>query len=393
MTQGIFSATQESGEHQSPHAHWAAPDTAAAAVGLAPSPSENPGGGRSFGAGPGFSAAAVAVAGSAQSPSENPSPLPAVIRSATAAAVTAAGDNEKVRANAVRALGNLLIASNALKNAPSPLGRGGYHSPGGPLSPAPADDATAAAAPAADAAATRDSHPGRPDAAGVAARDFQGRDSPARDFAGRSSAAGNGPGNDAEASGGGPGDDAQMAVALACLQACLGAGSAKVQWNACYAVGGLLRAAAEWGGGSGDGGGGEELAMLLPPVLALLRDSPNYKLRTHAAAALATAGRRALRGREFAEGLQVLCESVDGLREGAGGPEGSSSGGVAPAGRVETIHRCHKGSRVQCLRPGRILCWCGNSCFSLMPTQRFSIHHATSVFLTNALISLDGPMQ
>ena len=64
-------------------------------------------------------------------------------------------------------------------------------------------------------------------------------------------------------------------AALCCLQACLQSTNGKVQWNACYAVGGLLQ---------NDGAANEAsqlgiLTQLLQILLGLVRDHRNYKVR------------------------------------------------------------------------------------------------------------------
>ncbi len=94
-------------------------------------------------------------------------------------------------------------------------------------------------------------------------------------------------------------EDAWLAEALRCLADALARGSAKVQWNACYAAGSLFRnkaaaAAAACCPGSGalaERGCTAEVAMLptagdgcmlqglLSQLLAILRDSANYKAR------------------------------------------------------------------------------------------------------------------
>lgn len=72
------------------------------------------------------------------------------------------------------------------------------------------------------------------------------------------------------------GQSAWLAGALRCLAGALAGGGPKVQWNACYALGALLRNAPAATAAAACGG---MLCGLLRQVLAILRDSANFKAR------------------------------------------------------------------------------------------------------------------
>ncbi|KAL0022123.1 hypothetical protein WJX79_004146 [Trebouxia sp. C0005] len=80
----------------------------------------------------------------------------------------------------------------------------------------------------------------------------------------------------------------------------------KVQWNACYATGNLLKnyAAAALAAKR------RQLQSLLSVLLALVRDSPNYKIRSHAAAALVSLGQRHLYEGLWEIALGVFCDAA-----------------------------------------------------------------------------------
>lgn len=109
---------------------------------------------------------------------------------------------------------------------------------------------------------------------------------------------------------------------MACLQSCMTTGNMRVQWSACSACEALLS--------------NTNLMEVVPhaalrvgPLLLLLvmlvRDSANFKIRMHAAAALAAPRQRLLYGRSFTDALVVVAGALEGLATGS-----SNSSGVAP---------------------------------------------------------------
>ncbi|KAK9841854.1 hypothetical protein WJX81_007459 [Elliptochloris bilobata] len=133
-----------------------------------------------------------------------------------------------------------------------------------------------------------------------------------------------------------------------CLADALADGGTKVQWNACYAAGSLLRnaptaaaaAACEEGGserclGMEQRPGSGLLHGLLLQLLAILRTSANYKICTHAAAALAAVQDRAQLGGAYAVALDVAASALEAAQGGAFGQMplvGSPAASSAPAG-------------------------------------------------------------
>jgi len=125
---------------------------------------------------------------------------------------------------------------------------------------------------------------------------------------------------------------------LAVLQSCMTTGNMRVQWSACVAAEALLSNAQLMGM--------PHAVLRVGPILLLLvmlvRDSANFKIRMHAASALAAPRERALYGRCFTDALLVVCGVIDSLAAGStaaaagtggeGAAAGSGSGGpAAPA--------------------------------------------------------------
>eukprot|EP00198_Chlamydomonas_reinhardtii_P014190 XP_001703527.1 predicted protein [Chlamydomonas reinhardtii] len=104
-------------------------------------------------------------------------------------------------------------------------------------------------------------------------------------------------------------------------------GGMKVQWNACYAAHGLLRN----GPLLPHPRVGARVAQLLLLLVMLVRESANFKIRTHAAAALAAMPTREGYGDVLADALLVL-EAVQPLRAAmaAAASAGSSLDAAAP---------------------------------------------------------------
>ncbi|KAF8069477.1 hypothetical protein HT031_001593 [Scenedesmus sp. PABB004] len=109
------------------------------------------------------------------------------------------------------------------------------------------------------------------------------------------------------------------------LQACLAARSMKAVWNAAVAAGGLLHNAALLAQ--------PEVSAAVPGLLlvlvVLVRDSANFKIKTHAAAALGCASARATYGEAFADALLALAAALEALE--AGGAPASAPASAAPA--------------------------------------------------------------
>lgn len=121
---------------------------------------------------------------------------------------------------------------------------------------------------------------------------------------------------------------------MACLQSCMTTGNMRVQWSACSACEALLSNANLM----------EEVphaALRVGPLLLLLvmlvRDSANFKIRMHAAAALAAPRQRHLYGRSFTDALVVVAGALEGLATGSSSSSsnaapGAGGGAVASAG-------------------------------------------------------------
>jgi hypothetical protein len=206
------------------------------------------------------------------------------------AANAAAGDTEKVRAHGVRAVGALLAAWQpcwGLDSSRSSSSVGGS----GTVSSDSSSSVSSNAQPAAAAAA-----------AGAAA----GTTAPTEDW---SWVAG------------------WFKAAFGSLQSCLAARSMKVVWNAAVAAAaGLHNTAATLAVPAvADSNPG-----LLRMLVVLVRDSSNYKIKTHAAAALAAPPDRGVYGEVFADSLLVLLAALQAL-QGSSSSSSSSSALVAAA--------------------------------------------------------------
>ncbi|DBA69737.1 TPA: hypothetical protein ACH3X2_012467 [Trebouxia sp. C0005] len=100
--------------------------------------------------------------------------------------------------------------------------------------------------------------------------------------------------------------EAWLDQSISCLHTSFASSTEKVQWNACYATGNLLKnyAAAALAAKR------RQLQSLLSVLLALVRDSPNYKIRSHAAAALVSLGQRHLYEGLWEIALGVFCDAA-----------------------------------------------------------------------------------
>jgi hypothetical protein len=185
------------------------------------------------------------------------------------AAVAAARDTEKVRAHGVRAVGALLAAwqpSWGLDSSSSSSSSSGV---------------------GVQSAGT--GAPGEPAAAGPAAPEGTGT-----------------AGSDAQWSW----VQAWFKASFGVLQSCLAARSMKVVWNAaCAAAAGLQSDAVMLHPVAADSTPG-----LLRMLVLLVRDSGNYKIKTHAAAALAAPQHRTAYGEVFADALMVVLSGLQTLQ-------------------------------------------------------------------------------
>ncbi|EIE26348.1 hypothetical protein COCSUDRAFT_39464 [Coccomyxa subellipsoidea C-169] len=108
---------------------------------------------------------------------------------------------------------------------------------------------------------------------------------------------------------------------LGCLHEALASGNGKVQWNACYAIGALLRSAAAAAAADACGG----LQPLLAQLLDVLQHGANFKTRMHAAAALCAVKD----GRLI---LQLQPDVVSRLKSALQGLDGSHDQGAESPG-------------------------------------------------------------
>jgi hypothetical protein len=221
-----------------------------------------------------------------QQPDEAGAPLPPqLLRLLCGAALAGANDGDKARASGVRALGNLLAAW-----------RPAWRGPG--LSPSP-----------------------------HAAADGGGGD------------AGSGGAADSAAT-----PDGWLGQALAALQSCLATGGMKTQWNACCAAAGLLSNRRLVTPGPAEVA--SRLPALLLALLMLVRDSCNFKIRTHAAAALEAPRAVGVYGDSYCDAVLIILTAMDNVETGgrsssssssksaAGGGGGGAAAAAAPAAAV-----------------------------------------------------------
>ncbi|CAL8466624.1 g6160 [Coccomyxa elongata] len=113
---------------------------------------------------------------------------------------------------------------------------------------------------------------------------------------------------------------------LACLADALASGNGKVQWNACYAIGALLRCPESAAVAAAAGG----LQPLLAQLLHVLQHSANFKTRMHAAAAVC-----AVRDGQLFANLQP--DVVTALKSALEGLDGNNNKDVKDLGAVENL--------------------------------------------------------
>ena len=144
-----------------------------------------------------------------------------------------------------------------------------------------------------------------------------------------------------------PARRAWLADAANALASCLAVGNAKVQWNACHACASLFLnrtargAEANWA------------PLVLRMLLMLLRDARHFKIRAHAAAALAAPHTREAFGDAYADVVTVVAsaaETLDAESRGAGGygiggiTGGSDSGATTGSEHGEPSRRGSRGA-------------------------------------------------
>jgi hypothetical protein len=108
--------------------------------------------------------------------------------------------------------------------------------------------------------------------------------------------------------GGGPeAPSAWLPEVIQALMSCLTTGNSKTQWNACHAMGALFRnrttgaAAGTWS------------PLVVRMLLMIMRDTRNFKIRMHAAAALAEPASRAEFGNSYPDTVSILTCALESL--------------------------------------------------------------------------------
>ena len=141
-------------------------------------------------------------------------------------------------------------------------------------------------------------------------------------------------------------DAAWVAAALRCVAAALHSGSAKVQWNACYAAGQALRSERLRGYTEA----AEQVPGVLEGLLQVLSSSANYKSRTHAAAALGGLSTESVSDEQLGKALAVLVRAVDAVggrtpthRADAESGTRTANGRDAQAGSSSAAYGCDAG--------------------------------------------------
>ncbi|GLC35771.1 hypothetical protein PLESTB_000492500 [Pleodorina starrii] len=125
--------------------------------------------------------------------------------------------------------------------------------------------------------------------------------------------------------------DGWLDGALTCLQSTLTTGGMKVQWNACCAAHGLLRNQRLLGHPRV----ATRVAQLLLLLVMLVRESANFKIRTHAAAALAALPSREAYGDVLPDALLVTAGALEAVSNGGGAVVGAKPAGAGASGGAE----------------------------------------------------------
>ena len=129
--------------------------------------------------------------------------------------------------------------------------------------------------------------------------------------------------------------NAWLPEVIQALMSCLTTGNAKVQWNACHAMGALFRnpttsaSKSAWS------------PLVIRMLLMLMRDTRNFKIRMHAAATLGVPGTREEFGNAYPDTVSIVAGAVEGSELDAWGGRrrgGRGSDSVSTATRGEA-HR------------------------------------------------------
>ncbi|BDA41093.1 probable HEAT repeat-containing protein 6 at N-terminal half [Coccomyxa sp. Obi] len=291
-------------------------------------------------------AAAWALANLADALTQATPHEPAQCTSIAEAALAAANSGDKVRTNAVRAIGYLVaagsstsLAADSCRALPAPHKQcrcsisGSVETSGSPgeltcaadmpaLSHESSPEAQSSCASSTPQTSTANAH-SKSEMVTLPDRHVQTTSSQHCDHAYLSSE-GDGTGIQ------GPGPPDWFVRGLACLANALASGNGKVQWNACYAIGALLRCPGSAGAAAAAGG----LQPLLAHLLHVLQHSANFKTRMHAAAALC-----AVRDGQLFANLQP--DVVTALRSALEGLDGNNSQDADKLGAVENLQNLY----------------------------------------------------
>ncbi|KAK9806281.1 hypothetical protein WJX72_008421 [[Myrmecia] bisecta] len=119
------------------------------------------------------------------------------------------------------------------------------------------------------------------------------------------------------------------------IQASLAAAKDSDKWNACYALGNLLRNPSASAAAAARG----RLAGLLLLLLMMVRDNAYYKIRTHAAAAFLGLRDRQQCGDMYGDAVCILCASAEALDGSGPDTAGKPPAGLSPPGGMDFKYR------------------------------------------------------
>ena len=117
---------------------------------------------------------------------------------------------------------------------------------------------------------------------------------------------------------GGDAPSAWLPEVIQALMSCLTTGNAKVQWNACHAMGALFRnpttsaSKSAWS------------PLVIRMLLMLMRDTRNFKIRVHAAATLGVPGTREEFGNAYPDTVSIVAGAVEGSELDAWGEDAAA---------------------------------------------------------------------
>ena len=112
--------------------------------------------------------------------------------------------------------------------------------------------------------------------------------------------------------------NAWLPEVIQALMSCLTTGNAKVQWNACHAMGALFRnpttsaSKSAWS------------PLVIRMLLMLMRDTRNFKIRMHAAATLGVPGTREEFGNAYPDTVSIVAGAVEGSELDAWGEDAAA---------------------------------------------------------------------